>query len=82
MAALNFASATALVSGNTGTIASGIGDEATALVLYGDGVTSDTRVAVATIAADGGVTAATDVAILKGIASAFANFADADFNLD
>ena len=44
---LNFASATALVC-NTGTIA-GIGDEATALVLYGDGVTSDTRVAVATI---------------------------------
>jgi Ca2+-binding RTX toxin-like protein len=83
VAALQFADAAALVAGATGTIGSGItGADAQAIVIYGSAAApGESRVAVATIANAGGVTAATDVAILKGLKPEFATFADADFIL-
>jgi Ca2+-binding RTX toxin-like protein len=83
IAALQFADAAALVAGTTGTIGSGITTaDAQAIVIYGSAAApGESRVAVATIANAGGVTAATDVAILKGLKPEFATFADADFIL-
>ena len=69
------------VAGNTGTIVAD-GNDAH-VVLFGDGVTSYcTPAAVATVHDTGGITAAIEIGIMKGIASAFANLANSDFNLD
>jgi Ca2+-binding RTX toxin-like protein len=83
VAALQFANAAALVSGDTGSIGSSIeGADTQAVVIYGSAAApGESRVAIATIANAGGITAATDVAILKAIKSEAASFNAADFIL-
>jgi Ca2+-binding RTX toxin-like protein len=77
-----FADAAAMVAGTTTGVGSAIAAaDKSALVIYGSAAaTGESRVAMATVANGGGITAATDIAIIKGIGSAAANFADADFH--
>ena len=77
-----FANAASLVSGTTTGVGSGIavGASKSAIVIYGSSsATGDSRVALASIADAGGITAAVDLAIIKGIGAAAANFNDTDF---
>jgi Ca2+-binding RTX toxin-like protein len=81
VAALRFANAAALVADSSSTFGSGIATaDAQVVVLYASATaTAETRVAIATVANAGGITAATDVAILKALKSEAGTFADADF---
>jgi Ca2+-binding RTX toxin-like protein len=80
--ALQFADAAALQAA-TLTIGSGIATPAAqAIVIYGSAAApAESRVAVATVAAGGGFTAVTDVAILKAVKPEAGSYAIADFIL-
>jgi Ca2+-binding RTX toxin-like protein len=80
---LPFANATALVSGTTTGIGSAVaGADATVIVLYGAASSADTRIAVATIANGGGVTAATDIGVIVGVKAQADQYNAGDFILN
>ena len=77
-----FDNAAALVEGSTAGVGSAIaaGAAKSALVIYGSSAsTNDSRVALATIADNGGITEAIDLAIIKEIPAAAENYNDNDF---